>query len=38
MFSGPYSYDIAPCELFFALLKSSDINIHQVATGKKAFD
>jgi transposase len=35
MFTGPYSYDVCPCELFFALLKSTDINPRQLATGKK---
>jgi hypothetical protein len=35
MYTGPYSYDVCPCELFFALLKSTDINPRQLATGKK---
>ena len=26
MFLGPYSYDAAPCELFYAWFKSDDIN------------
>ena len=37
MFTAPYSYDCCPCELFFALLKSTDINPEKAATGKKAF-
>ena len=32
---APYSYDVAPCELFFSLFKSSDINPDRLATGKK---
>ena len=34
MMMGPYSYDIAPCELFFAAFKSADINPSKVPTGK----
>ena len=26
LFTGPHSYDAAPCELFFALFKSVDFN------------
>ena len=32
---GPYGYDMAPVELFFAALKSTDINPDHVKTGKK---
>ena len=35
MWSGPYSYDAAPCELVFANLKLGEINQNQQATGKK---
>lgn len=35
MFSGPRSYDTAPCELFFASLKNGDLNPLRRATGKK---
>ena len=35
MFTAPYSYDCCPCELFFALLKSTDINPENLNTGKK---
>ena len=35
MFLGPHSYNAAPCELFFALFKSVDINPRHVASGKK---
>ena len=35
MFSGPRSYDAAPCELFFASLKNGDLNPNGLATGKK---
>jgi hypothetical protein len=34
MFSGPHSYDTAPCELWFALFKKVNINIHRLKTGK----
>ena len=34
---GPYSYDAAPCELFFAAFKSADVNPAKVATGKQHF-
>ena len=37
MMMGPYSYDIAPCELFFAAFKSADINPSKVSTGKQHF-
>ena len=35
MFFAPYSFDVAPCELYFALFKSKDINPEGVPTGKK---
>ena len=34
MFSGPHSYDIAPCELFFAQFKSVDLNPDRLPLGK----
>ena len=30
MFTGPHSYDAAPCELFFAAFKRADINPRRV--------
>jgi hypothetical protein len=35
IFSGPYSYDAAACELAFGYLKSQDINQRGLSTGKK---
>ena len=35
LYFGPYSYLIAPIELFFGLLKSQDLNPDQQKTGKK---
>ena len=35
LFTGPHSYDAAPCELFFAHFKSRDINPRHVPTGKR---
>ena len=35
LFYGPYSYLISPCELFFGLFKSVNINPEGVPTGKK---
>ena len=35
IFSGPYSYSTAPCELLFAALKSGDLNPARQKTGKK---
>ena len=35
MFLGPHSYNAAPCELFFALFKSVDINPRHVPAGKR---
>ena len=37
MMMGPYSYDIAPCELFFAAFKNAHINPDQVKLGKSQF-
>jgi hypothetical protein len=34
---GPYSYDAAPCELFFSAFKRADINPNKVASGKTHF-
>ena len=33
MFLAPYSYNTAPCELYFAWFKSQDINPRRVPTG-----
>ena len=33
--SGPYGYNIAPIEMFFAALKATDMNHARVKTGKK---
>ena len=38
MMSGPYSYDLAPAELFFAAFKKDDINPNKVPLGKTHFD
>jgi len=35
MISGPHSYDAAPCELWFSLFKSVNINPRRVKTGKR---
>ena len=35
MYSGPYSFDIAPCELFFARLKEGVLNPNGMKLGKK---
>ena len=35
LFTGPHSYDAAPCELFFALFKSADFNPLRLPLGKK---
>ena len=35
MFLAPYSYDVAPCELFFAMFKKVDINPEKLPTTKK---
>lgn len=34
LFTGPHSYDAAPCELVFAHFKKGDINPNRVLTGK----
>ena len=34
-FTGPYSYDASPCELWFAHFKRADINPRHVKTGKR---
>ncbi len=35
MFLGPYSYDVAPCELFFASFKQVELNPNNLPLGKK---
>ena len=35
MFLAPYSFDVAPCELFFAILKSSNLNPEDLSLGKR---
>ena len=35
IFTGPYSYDAAPCELLFAQLKTNNLNPSGLQTGKK---
>ena len=35
MFFGPHSYNLAPCELFFAFVKSTHLNPTYLPTGKK---
>ena len=35
IFSGPQSYDASPAELLFAYFKNQDINLQNLATGKK---
>ena len=37
MMMGPYSYDVAPCELFFSAFKSADINPGEVPLNKSHF-
>ena len=37
MMMGPYSYDAAPCELFFAAFKKADINPAEKTLGKTHF-
>ena len=34
IFTGPHSYDAAPCELFFAAFKAADINPRHIPQGK----
>ena len=38
MMMGPYSYDAAPCELFFSAFKRDDVNPDKVPLGKGHFD
>jgi hypothetical protein len=33
--SAPHSYDLAPCELYFAMFKSVNINPLDLATGRR---
>ena len=35
MVSGPYGYDIAPVEMLFASIKSTNLNPDLIKTGKK---
>ena len=35
MILAPHSYNVAPCELYFARFKSADINPRKVASGKR---
>lgn len=35
LFLGPYSYLLSPCELFFALFKSKELNPEGAPLGKK---
>ena len=35
MISGPYGYDIAPVEMLFSALKSTNLNPELIPTGKK---
>ena len=35
---GPYAYQASPCELYFAALKSVDLNPRHLATSKSHFD
>ena len=37
MMQGPHSYDVAPCELYFAAFKRADINPRHVPTTKEYF-
>jgi hypothetical protein len=38
LMQGPHSYDVAPCELYFAAFKKADINPRHVPTSKSHFD
>jgi hypothetical protein len=38
MMSGPYSYEAAPCELYFAAFKADDVNPNSVPLGKSNFE
>ncbi len=35
LFTGPYSYDASPCELWFAHFKRQDVNPRRVKLGKR---
>ena len=35
MYLAPYSYDMAPCELLFARLKTRDLSLSMIKAGKK---
>ena len=35
LISGPYGYDIAPVEMFFSAMKSTNLNPELIKTGKK---
>ena len=35
IYTGPYSYDASPCELWFAHFKKKDVNPQRVKTGKR---
>jgi hypothetical protein len=35
MITAPYSYDACPCELWFSMLKSVELNIQKLGTGKR---
>ena len=35
MISGPYGYDIAPVEMLFSGIKSTNLNPDLIKTGKK---
>ena len=35
MISGPYGYEIAPVEMLFAGIKSTNLNPEMIRTGKK---
>ena len=37
MMLGPYSYDAAPAELFFAAFKADDVNPNHIPLGKSHF-
>ena len=35
IYTGPRSYDAAACELFWAYLKSGNLNVNNLPTGKR---
>ena len=37
MMLDPYSYDVAPAELFFAAFKAADVNPNHIPLGKGHF-